>query len=53
MAGWNYAAAAVARDDWRDRKSWPRFSAGHANENGCMGDVARVHADILRNQEKK
>jgi len=28
-------------------------SAERANENGYMGDVARVHAEILRKQEKK
>jgi lipoprotein NlpI len=28
-------------------------AAGRANENGYMGDVARVHADILKKQEKK
>jgi len=28
-------------------------SAERANENGYMGDVARVHAEILRKQDKK
>ncbi len=28
-------------------------AAQRADENGYMGDVARVHADILRKQEKK
>ena len=28
-------------------------AAERANENGYMGDVARVHAEILRKQEKK
>jgi hypothetical protein len=37
----------------RDRKSWPRYSAGRANENDYMGDVARVHADMLRKADSK
>jgi len=28
-------------------------AAERANQNGYMGDVARVHADILRKSEKK
>jgi hypothetical protein len=35
------------------QKELAPFSAGRANENGYMGDVARVHADKLRKQEKK
>jgi hypothetical protein len=45
------------RQRWQEtierEKELAPFSAGRANENGYMGDVSRVHADILRTADSK
>lgn len=39
--------------DAKQARDYILKAAQRADENGYMGDVARVHADILRKQEKK
>jgi lipoprotein NlpI len=39
--------------DAKQARAYIFKAAERANENGYMGDVARVHAEILRKQEKK
>lgn len=42
-----------ALGDAKQARDYIFKAAERANENGYMGDVARVHAEILRKQEKK
>ncbi|MEN9573823.1 MAG: hypothetical protein RL514_1678 [Verrucomicrobiota bacterium] len=42
-----------ALGDAKQARDYIFKAAERANENGYMGDVARIHAEILRKQEKK